>query len=144
MISIERITSEDSLWALKPEWNSLLQRSNSNCVFLTFEWLSTWWKHLADGRRLEVITARDNDRLVGILPLCCRRPQYSRMIPRILEFIGTGVIGSDYLDAIIDSEHEEDALAAFAHHLDGRGVMLQFSQLNRASSRARQLVTRLA
>src|SRR5579863_5819033 len=106
MISIERITSDGMLQALRPEWNPLLERSRANCVFLTFEWLTTWWKHLAEGRKLEVLAARDDGRLVGIAPLVLRRAQYARMMPRVLEFLGTGVVGSDYLDLIVDAEQE--------------------------------------
>ena len=143
MLSIERVTTTETLLAMQPEWDALLQRSNSNCVFLTHEWLATWWKHLADGRRLETLTARDDGALVGILPLALRQPQYSRMIPRTLEFLGSGVIGSDYLDAIIDSRRESEVLDAFAHHLELRGFMLQLNQLDRTACAARQLATRL-
>jgi len=144
MLSIERITTIENLLAVQPEWNALLQRSNSNCVFLTHEWLTTWWKHLGEGRKLEILTARDNGQLLGILPLALRRPQYSRMMPWTLEFLGSGVIGSDYLDAIVDSCREAEVLDAFAHHLEVRGFMLQLSQLDRSGCLARQLATRLA
>ena len=40
---------------LEPEWNELLQNSDSDCLFLTREWLSTWWKHLAEDRRLAIL-----------------------------------------------------------------------------------------
>lgn len=143
MLTTERISTEESLWALQPEWNALLTSSRSDCVFLTFEWLSTWWKHLAESRKLEVLTTRENGRLVGILPLCVRQAQYARMMPRVLEFIGSGVIGSDYLDAIIQHEKEDEILDAFTHYLDVRGLMLQFSQLNRASSLVRRMADRL-
>jgi CelD/BcsL family acetyltransferase involved in cellulose biosynthesis len=143
MVSVERVTTEEGLFGLQSEWNRLLEQSKSNCVFLTFEWLSTWWKHLAEGRKLELLAARLDGELVGILPLVLRRAQYTRMMPRILEFIGTGVIGSDYLDAIIRNDKQDDVLDALAHHLDVRGLMVQFNQLNHADSLAAQLARRL-
>src|ERR1700756_5274028 len=102
MLNIERITALADFEAIGCEWNELLQRSRSNCVFLTHEWLTAWWRHLAEGRKLEIVTARENGRLVGILPVALQAPQYSRMMPRMLEFLGTGVVGSDYLEAIVD------------------------------------------
>jgi CelD/BcsL family acetyltransferase involved in cellulose biosynthesis len=65
------------------------------------------------------------------------------MMPCVLEFLGTGVIGSDYLDVIVEPERENDVLSAFCHHLDVRGLMLQFNQLNRHSCRARELASML-
>jgi CelD/BcsL family acetyltransferase involved in cellulose biosynthesis len=139
MLLIERITTLAEFDALHPEWNDLLQRSRSDCIFLTHEWLRAWLTHLADDRKLSVLAARENGQLIGILPVALRRPQYSRMIPRRLEFLGSGVIGSDYLDVIVDSHKESEVLDAFAHHLTVQGLMLQFSQLDRSACLARQL-----
>src|SRR5215475_3913449 len=144
MLKIERITSLREFEAIRADWNDLLQRSRSNCVFLTHEWLTAWSRHLSEGRKLEIVTARKDDRLVGILPVALQAPQYSRMMPRIVEFLGSGVIGSDYLDVIAHPDYESDVLSAFSHQLDIRGLMLQFSQLNRESSLAQQLAAMLA
>jgi CelD/BcsL family acetyltransferase involved in cellulose biosynthesis len=113
-------------------------------VFLTHEWLSTWWKHLAEGRKLDILTGRENGELVGILPVALRPPQYFRMIPRILEFIGSDTIGSDYLDAIVEPAKESAVLSAFAQHLSTRGLTLQLSQLSRKECLARKLAEGLA
>jgi len=120
-----------------------LQASGSNCVFLTHEWMSSWWKHLAEGRRLAILTARDGRELVGILPVAERAAQYSRMMPRTLEFLGSGVIGSDYLDVIAVAGREREVIAAFSRHIDDRGLMLQLSQLRRGSCLAALLAEQL-
>jgi CelD/BcsL family acetyltransferase involved in cellulose biosynthesis len=133
-MDVRTIESTDELSALRDEWNALLNSSPSNCVFLTHEWMSAWWKHLGKGRRLSVLTAREGGDLIGILPLAERRPQYDRMMPRTLEFLGSGVIGSDYLDAIVAPAREFDVAAAFAERLDGRAVMLHLSNMRGGSS----------
>ena len=46
---IERHFQSEGFWALKPEWNDLLRRSYYDNLFLTWEWQSTWWKHLGEG-----------------------------------------------------------------------------------------------
>ena len=56
-------------WALKPEWNDLVHRSCCDSVFLTWEWQSTWWKHLGEGDLLLLGFAPRAGRLVGIAPL---------------------------------------------------------------------------
>src|SRR5215510_5518586 len=110
MLSIERIHTETEFAAIGPEWNALLRESSSDCVFLTHEWLQCWWKHLAGERKLRITTVRDGARLIGILPVALRPPAYSRMMPRALEFLGSGVIGSDYLDVIVLRDREDEVL----------------------------------
>src|SRR5262249_34976111 len=122
----------------------LLKSSASDCIFLTHEWLSLWWKHLSEGRRLSIILVRENNGLIGILPLAERPAQYSRMMPRTLEFLGSGVIGSAYLDAIIASGREREVAGIFADYFQNRGLMLQFSQLRMGSCVVSYLADSLA
>src|SRR5437867_3845318 len=110
---VERIQTVEGFEQLHDEWNALLRASTSDCVFLTHEWLTTWWKHLADRRVLSILTARLNGKLIGIMPLALRSVQYSRMIPRSFEFLGSGIVGSDYLDVIVLPGHERKAMRAF-------------------------------
>src|SRR5260370_6782202 len=131
---VKLIRTAEEFCKLRDEWNVLLESSSSTCVFLTHEWLSTWWKHLSEGRKLAILTARDGGKLIGILPLAIRPPQYARMMPQVAEFIGSGVIGSDYLDAIIEGGREYDVLRAFVEELRRWGLMIQLSQLRRQSS----------
>ena len=142
-ITIDCVTSWPSFCALGAEWTDLLTRSRSNCVFLSHEWLSGWWKHLSAGRELYLLTARSDSRLVGILPLANRPRQVGRMMPRVLEFLGSGIVGSDYLDAIVDEAFERETLDAFAGSLSSSGFMIQFGQLRESSSLAEEIASRL-
>jgi len=132
-MELQVIDASEQFFQLRDEWNTLLESSGSNCVFLAHEWLSTWWKHLGEGRRLSIFTVRDNGQLAGVLPLSERPAQFTRMTPRVLEFLGSGVIGSDYLDVIAERGRESEVVAAFAEHLNGRRLMLQLSQLRSGS-----------
>src|SRR5262249_22506113 len=67
-MKLETIETFEEFAAKRDEWNALLESSASDCVFLTHEWLSTWWKHLAQGR-LRILTALDRGNLIGILPV---------------------------------------------------------------------------
>jgi CelD/BcsL family acetyltransferase involved in cellulose biosynthesis len=142
-MNVETIDTSQDFFALCDEWNTLLKSSESNCVFLTHEWLSAWWKHLADGRRLAILTARDGDELIGLLPVAERPAQLARMMPRVLEFLGSGMIGSDYLDVIAQKGRESEVMAAFAQTLTSRGLMLQLSQLRGADCAASLLAEQL-
>jgi CelD/BcsL family acetyltransferase involved in cellulose biosynthesis len=143
-MKVETIESAEEFNELHDSWDELLKSSRSSGVFLTHEWLSSWWKHLAADRRLSIIVAREDGRLLGVLPLAKRRAQYARMMPRVLEFLGSDQIGSDYLDAIIAAGHERDVSSAFAEYCHRRGLMLQLSQLRAGSCAVSVLAESLA
>jgi len=112
---VERIGETAAFAGMREEWNELLEASTSNCLFLTWEWLFTWWHHLSSTRTLSLITVRRAGRLIAILPVAVRPPSAGRLVPwPTLEFLGTGVAGSDYLDLIVRRGHEREALVAVA------------------------------
>src|SRR5262245_23535221 len=127
-MTIELIEDAKNLPA-SDEWNALLRQSPSDCVFLTHEWLAAWWKHLADDRRLAVLAVRENGELLGLAPLARRAPQFSRLMPETLEFLGAGMIGSDYLDFIVKPGFEKEVYRQVADHLTDTGLILHLSQL---------------
>jgi len=141
---IEKITDEPGFHALREEWTELLASSSSDCVFLTWEWLHTWWKHLGAGRRLDLISVRQGEALIGLAPLLVQPPRPSRLVPcRTRQFLGTGSVGSDYLDVIVRRGRESEALDALAARLAEDGVVLDLAQVNRRSAAALALAGRL-
>src|SRR5947207_3225723 len=107
---VQRIENTAEFERLGEEWNPLLAASNARSVFLTWEWLHAWWKHLSDGRRLSILAMRQAGALVGIAPLAVRPALHRRMLPfQGTEFLGCGTAGSDYLDFIVRPESEEAA-----------------------------------
>src|SRR5262245_55508018 len=121
-INVEVVDTCERFARLCGDWTALLKFSAANCLFLTHDWLFTWWKHLSNGRHLAILTARHDGRLIGILPVCERPAQVARIMPRALEFLGSGVIGSDYLDVIAERGREDEVAHVFGRHLSQRGV----------------------
>ena len=144
-IVVQRIEDTATFQTLRQEWNELLQASASNCVFLTWEWLFAWWRNLSEGRRLSLITVRRGGRLIAIAPLAVRPRSLSRLLPwPSLEFLGTGLAGSDYLDVIVRRGHEREGLAAVADALAAAGAVLELSHVPANVSAAAQLAGDLA
>ena len=111
---IEVHFESDGFWALKPEWNDLLQRSCCNTLFLTWEWQSTWWKHLGEGSLLLLgFRSEDDGRLVGIAPLFCTLTDGGQPV---LYLIGCRDV-SDYLDLIIEQGQEDAVYQALLEYL---------------------------
>jgi CelD/BcsL family acetyltransferase involved in cellulose biosynthesis len=141
---VEMLTQAEEFEHLRSEWDELLSSSPSDSVFLTWEWMFTWWKHLSGRRRLSILTVRSAGQLIAIAPLARRPPDFGRLAPfSALEFLGTGVVGSDYLDLIVRAGREQDALAALAGHLAQGQIMLGLSQVRKGSSLALDLAGRI-
>ena len=115
MLKIKLITEEADFIALEKEWNPLLQRSSANNIFLTWEWISTWWKVFGARKFLHVLTFYKGPELIGIAPFYIRKTKYYGILPaKALEFLGTGEnVRSENQDLIIKPGNEYEITRAF-------------------------------
>jgi len=110
----------EALRALEPSWNALLQRSGSDSIFLTWEWISTWWEVFGSRFALLVLTAEDDaGRLMGIAPLMVGpRRSASGLTSRALMIIGQRADTlAEYLDFIVEPGREAQVTGAFCEFL---------------------------
>jgi CelD/BcsL family acetyltransferase involved in cellulose biosynthesis len=133
-----RVEAVDTAWGLttlRPHWNALLRASAADAPFLTWEWLHAWWTHLGGSSSLKVITVRDGDELIALAPF----RMVSNAIPSFttFEFLGTGYAGSDYLDLIVRSGREQDAIRAIARFVKTQGLALRLDHVPEESLAAR-------
>jgi len=122
-LRVERIREPAALAPIREDWNRLVDQSPRPNVFLTWEWLDAWWATLGDGQRLHVIVVRDaKGAVVGIGPFCIER--LGGLWPaRILRFLGTKLVSSDYLDVLATPGLEREVSAAVLQALrEDRGV----------------------
>ena len=83
------------------QWNNLLEKSTSNNIFLTFEWLYSWWNIFSnDRKKLFILNIYKNNTLVGIAPWYINNMKHGPFSQKRFEFIGSQEAGSDYLDVI--------------------------------------------
>jgi CelD/BcsL family acetyltransferase involved in cellulose biosynthesis len=126
-LEIDVVHEVDRLGELSAEWTELLQNSSANNPFLTWEWLYAWSKHLGESSALQILTAREGGRLVGIAPLCVTRGRLPWLTQ--LEFLGTGCAGSDYLDIIARRGSEAACVEAFGGWLRSCARTVRFDHL---------------
>ena len=107
-LNISVITELDSFEFLQYEWNTLLEKSNSQSVFLTWDWLYAWWCEFRQDRLLNIVIVRDKfGILVGIGPFCINKKL--GVVPiRVLSYLGVSPISSEYLDIIVDPAVESE------------------------------------
>ncbi len=88
-IDIRHIQSLEEFEALRGQWDQLLKERPRKTAFLTWEWLSAWWKHYQENRELWLITAWVGDELVGAAPLMKTRMWKNGLRFRLLHSLGS-------------------------------------------------------
>jgi CelD/BcsL family acetyltransferase involved in cellulose biosynthesis len=116
---LDAYTKADSLGSLADEWRGLLQTAIHNSIFATPEWAETWWRSFGDGRELCLLTLREGNELVGIVPLFIERDGQRRLV----RFLG-GVDVTDYEDIIARPGTEGDVWQQALEYLDGHHLEL--------------------
>ena len=107
---------------ITPEsWNSLVEQSIADTPFSRHEYLSEWWRTLGGGEwtnvELVLVSATENDQLIGIAPLFLA--EYDAQ--RALMLVGSIEI-SDYLDLIVRAEDLPRFLAGLLDFLSLGGA----------------------
>jgi CelD/BcsL family acetyltransferase involved in cellulose biosynthesis len=125
--TVERITLA-RFSGMRQEWNDLVRSSKSDCLFLTWEWLYTWWVHLAENRELRIVAIRCGDTLVALAPLALRPRSLARILPEA-ELLGSGFAGSDYLDVIVREGFELDVARMLSSELSKWRVTFKWINL---------------
>ena len=114
-IQFDEVTTLEGFRALEPEWNALLQRSAADTIYLTWEYLTTWWEVFGKTRELWILTARDEGgRLIGLAPLMVGPGDRMRQFLRELTFIGGhGDSTCECQDFIVEKGREEEVVRMF-------------------------------
>lgn len=102
----------EDLVARAEGWNALARGR----PFLRWEWLGTWWRHYGRSGRLFVPAVEDDSgNLLGLAPWWLEnRPAQGRVV----RFLGSGEVCSDYLTLLTQEGHEAavaDAIADWLH-----------------------------
>jgi CelD/BcsL family acetyltransferase involved in cellulose biosynthesis len=138
---VERISAaEFSL--MNVEWNELVHSSKSDCLFLSWEWLNTWWDRLSEKRELAIVAVRSGDLLVGLAPLAISQPTLTRPLPEA-QFLGSGFVGSDYVDFVIREGYAEDVIRALTGYLGSLRVAFKWTNLRKGDCEAERFAETL-
>lgn len=85
-MKVSVIESQGEFDGLRQEWDTLLPRCATNSLFLTWDWLHSWWDSFGADKELHIVTVRNEQgQLTAVAPLFLWRnevdPQES--MPRI-------------------------------------------------------------
>lgn len=103
-----RIISSHEEWEqIATTWNPLLEASEFNDIFLTYEWLRTWWNYFGNGK-LSILLIEHSGKIISISPLYVRRWG----ILKVLMFIGNDA--SDYGGFLLDKTYDYTEIFSLA------------------------------
>ena len=135
---------------LQTDWDRLA----GGCVFRTWRWLNTWWRHYgdlsaSDATNLRVLLAFAYDgragaesQLAGALPCYL---QDSAIAGRVLRLLGDGEVCSDHLGLLAAPAQADAVVAAMASALigDESWDLLDFDAIDGADQTTRDLLAAL-
>jgi CelD/BcsL family acetyltransferase involved in cellulose biosynthesis len=106
-LNLSTIRDSKDFHSLRDEWNELLKLSKSDTIFLRWEWLYNWWLVYGRGtNQLYIIIVREGSRLLGVAPLYIKKRYLN--FSRIISFLGSNIVCSDYLDFILIKNRERE------------------------------------
>jgi CelD/BcsL family acetyltransferase involved in cellulose biosynthesis len=106
------LSNESELVGLRDDWNRLAQRMPMR----GYEWATAWWEHYRSSHTsLHVLVVRDEcDCIIGIAPWYLTE---SRLTGRIIRFLGSGEVCSDYLSVLCEEHQQEEVVDAVSDYL---------------------------
>ncbi|MHB2147862.1 GNAT family N-acetyltransferase [Calditrichota bacterium LG25] len=105
-VLINILKTDSEFDALQKEWKQLVEEVKPDSIFLTFEWLHTWWQIYKERfvrPQPAIITVRniETKELIAILPLFSHLKIHGRKKGlKTLQLMGAEIESSDYLDLI--------------------------------------------
>ncbi len=116
-LKVQEYRTWEDLEELRPGWNRLLASDRSAAIFLTPEWLQSWWKAYGFGRQIRSVGFLTADgELVALAPMYLERTG-GVLSRRTLRFIGAGSGDSDALNILVAPGWEAQIAHAFLEYL---------------------------
>ena len=81
--------------------DDLLNNASQNNIFLTPDWLMTWWEFYGDDKLFYFLLAEQNNQLLGFAPLMITTQNYLAYSSiRILSFINSQEVAADHMEFV--------------------------------------------
>lgn len=121
-VNVQLVETWGEFVSLRPGWDSLLERSRSDSLFLSWPWIEAWRDVVGDAVQPFVLVARDSTgRLLGLAPFYVAFYRFLGIVTcRGLRILGDHHSGAEYGDWIVDAEREAEVGAALAAALAAR------------------------
>ncbi len=112
-MQIQVIKNIGQLEAVAQEWDGVLASSHADTIFLTSDWLISWWEGFQPQGRLMCLAVRDSaGYALGFAPFYIQQRKKAGIRYNALLFLGDGTNDSEYMDIFCLKGQEETVFAA--------------------------------
>ena len=125
-LEVKEHTSPDEFKSLEPVWNELVRAMPGPSLYVSFDWLWTWWQCFGGGKkRLRILSVTEKGRTIAIAPFMQVRRRFLGIPYETIEFISarnyafSHLTMSGLMDIIARERAEEAARAILLHMLAG-------------------------
>jgi len=118
---------EEKFLNARNEWTDLLNRSDADPLFLSWEWQSSWWHFFSDQKDMQLrlyVACTDDGTLLGIAPLFSSRISIRNIFQVTrLQFIGNcwrgkSTMPTELLSFITDRSASSDTIRTICSHIN--------------------------
>ncbi|CED59915.1 Protein involved in cellulose biosynthesis (CelD)-like protein [Moritella viscosa] len=104
-IEIRIIKEWSEFEALKEDWQNLLEQSDANNIFLTWEWMDSWRKSQSTAINLLIVVIKNSQQTLAIAPFYIQEYRLANLLTyQSLRFVGDHCSGSEYSNFIVKAE----------------------------------------
>lgn len=86
----EVATVFEPLMNFQPTWDEAVQRLGGP-IYMTYDWLRTWWKHYGSGGELRLLVFRHGGQVVALVPLFLETIDFGLAKIRVARLVGSNV-----------------------------------------------------
>jgi CelD/BcsL family acetyltransferase involved in cellulose biosynthesis len=107
----ELVKKQDDIQALRDRWNQLALKDPRDGFFRTFQWYSSWMRHIrADAEAFIIVVRDETDEIVGLAPLCRMSYRDHGFRLNAVSSAGREVVSADFLDYLSVPERRKEVL----------------------------------
>lgn len=118
MLQARLVGNDDEFSSLQPQWDDLLSRTAERNVFLSHEWLHSWWVSYRPDATLRLVLIAEGDRLLAIAPMMLQREWRHGLPIRVLRFVGDGTWETDHMSFLVDASRRAELVAALLREIE--------------------------
>jgi CelD/BcsL family acetyltransferase involved in cellulose biosynthesis len=111
IMDVETYHSFEELNTIQQQWDSFVE-SNGGDILSTYDWCRIWWKYYGKNRKLNIFLFRNQEELVGIIPLFFEKIQLGPIWARVVKIVGSDSTG-DQISIPIQKKHIREVIQKF-------------------------------
>lgn len=119
-LSIQEVTTQAGLDALRADWEALSAIAESASPFNSWLWLATWWQVFGGTYTLRVFVVRAGMRIIGIAPFYVLSFGIGPLRLRVLVPLGYGNDLTERLEILVARGRRADVIVQLGAHLARR------------------------